>query len=390
MNKDHVNRRHNRLLGWAAVLGALLLFPPDLMAQKEKTTGSSSSRSSSGSSASPAPSRSVSPSRSSGSRSSGSSTRSAPSRSSSVSRSKSAPSPSKAQSSANRALKSQVKASPKSPARTPVDSDNPSRGYDSGGAYEGQYDPNYRGRSDSRHRYGHGGYYGGYYGYPYYGRYGYYGYRYPYYFYGPYGYFFYPYGGVYSGGRSARYGNVLGALDLNVRPKKAEVFLDGNPIGAVDRYDGFPSYLWLEPGTYTVAFYLEGHQTVTRRYTLYPGVVIDVKERLPPGVAERPEPPLMEAVPQPGGSTAEGAPPPTGDAGVGRLQLSILPGDTAVYLDGHFLGTGDELSQLSAGLIVEPGDHVLELVRPGYVTEEVPISVPAGDRIEVDLSLRPR
>ena len=39
---------------------------------------------------------------------------------------------------------------------------------------------------------------------------------------------------------------------------------------------------------------------------------------------------------------------------------------------------------------LEPGDHVLELVRPGYVTEEVPISVPAGERIEVDLTLRQR
>ena len=111
------------------------------------------------------------------------------------------------------------------------------------------------------------------------------------------------------------------------------------------------------------------------------------------GAAVQPEPPELDDFSYGQKPTGEPAAVPEG-LGVGeergRLQLSIRPGDTAVYLDGHFLGTGEELSQLSAGLVVEPGEHVLELVRPGYVTEEVPITVPAGERIDVDLTLRQR
>ena len=191
----------------------------------------------------------------------------------------------------------------------------------------------------------------------------------------------------------------MGGLDLNVKPKKAEVFIDGTPVGPVDRYDGFPGYLWLEPGSYELAFYLEGYETLTRRYSIYPGVVVDVKERLAPGAAVPPEPPELDEFSwddsAPSAPPVAGEPPATGEElgggeGVGRLQLSIRPGDTAVYLDGQFLGTGEELSQLSAGLVVEPGEHVLELVRPGYATEQVPIKVPAGERIDVDLTLRQR
>ncbi len=230
--------------------------------------------------------------------------------------------------------------------------------------------------------------------YPYYpGRY--WGYSsYPYYFYGPYGYFYHPYSYSYGYGHGSgyrkgpRYGDEMGGLDLNVKPRKAEVYIDGTPVGPVDRYDGFPSYLWLEPGSYELAFYLEGYETLTRQYSIYPGVVVDVKERLAAGAAVEPEAPELDELSFEEGETGEES--PDVGLGVGRVQLSILPGDTAVYLDGHFLGTGEELSQLSAGLIVEPGDHVLELVRPGYVTEQVPISVPVDERIEVDLTLRQR
>lgn len=252
--------------------------------------------------------------------------------------------------------------------------------------------------SSSGSRYGRGGhgYYGhGYYGHGYYGHghyYPYYRHRFSYYpyFYGPYGRH-YPY-------RSYR--EETGALDLNVKPKKTRVYIDGTPIGPVDRYDGFPSYLWLEAGTYELSFYLEGHETLHRTYTVYPGVIVDVDERMQTGVAVEPEPPAP-AADRPGESRygsygesrdVEVAPRdrPTNDDAVGRLQLRVEPGDAAVYLDGHFLGTGEELSQLSAGLVVEPGRHVLELVRPGYQSREVPITIAVGKRLELDFELERR
>lgn len=46
----------------------------------------------------------------------------------------------------------------------------------------------------------------------------------------------------------------------------------------------------------------------------------------------------------------------------GRLSLDIGPADATVYLDDRFVGTGEDLAR---GLLIEPGAHVLEVMRPG-------------------------
>jgi hypothetical protein len=79
------------------------------------------------------------------------------------------------------------------------------------------------------------------------------------------------------------------------------------------------------------------------------------------------------------------APSARGD--VGRLYLSVEPSDASVYLDGVFIGIARELSQLSAGLVVPPGEHVLQVVRPGYEDESRDFSVDTGESVEVDLEL---
>ena len=136
------------------------------------------------------------------------------------------------------------------------------------------------GHSRYGHYSGHGFY--GHHGFGHHGYYGSYAYSYtPRYFYGPEGN---PY-------RVAGNAAGLGALDLNVRPKRAQVYLNGNYIGNAGRFDGRPDYLWLKDGTYELALYLEGHATVVREITVQPGAVLDVEFRLPPGSATRPEQP---------------------------------------------------------------------------------------------------
>ena len=154
--------------------------------------------------------------------------------------------------------------------------------------------------ADARYYRGHHGYHGyrsshyghhyGHYGYRS-GHHGYYGYGYrnrPYY--GHYGSYS-PYNGPTSGvdGDVARQSG-LGALDLNVRPKKqVEVYVDGQYVGVTGNFDGYPGYLWLEEGTHQLVFYSDGYNTVAREYTIHPGVVIDVSFRLAPGKSVRPE-----------------------------------------------------------------------------------------------------
>ena len=225
---------------------------------------------------------------------------------------------------------------------------------------------------------------------------------------------------------NAAYGGSYGALDTDLSPERAEVWVDGKKVGLADDFDGFPNFLWLEKGTYDVAFYLPGHVTLARQYTIYPGMVIDVEDRLEPGEATHPldigpktherrdarlrddedrreylerqqgmvpqEEPELEGEgevearpePQPAPDQAESL---DARAEPGRLALDIQPDDASVYLDGRFLGTGRELASLRAGLIVDPGTHMIEVVRPGREAATRHVQIVSGRETRIEVSL---
>lgn len=227
---------------------------------------------------------------------------------------------------------------------------------------------------------------------------------------------------------------VAGALDLDVEPETVEVYVDGQRVGTADDFDGFPSYLWLEKGTYDVVFYQEGYVTLARQYSVYPGYVIDVEDQLQSGESVRPEdlvsrsterrdarlrrdaerqaeadsraddsvqPPLDDdwRSRRPGSRTthqpnvlpsvAEPAPPPVDRRGkatdAGRVTLRVEPADASIYLDGRFVGTGAELA--AAALTVEEGEHLLQAVRPGRASQQLRFEIEDGEAIELELDL---
>lgn len=255
--------------------------------------------------------------------------------------------------------------------------------------------------------YGRGSFY---FGIPYYGGWYHYGYPGDYYYRRPYVVPAHP-----------RYDSRPGALDLDVSPERAEIFIDGERVGTADDFDGFPGYLWLESGTYDVVIYRDGFRTIARQITVRPGEILDIEDDMTPGEAQRPEELFATSterrddrlerdreraeraaveerwadergyVPEidrryPGdddeSDEAEGLP-----SGVARIHFAIVPPDAAVYLDGHFVGTGEEISRLSAGLIVEPGTHTVEISRPGYRDEVREIEAEADDEVEIELEL---
>jgi hypothetical protein len=55
----------------------------------------------------------------------------------------------------------------------------------------------------------------------------------------------------------------------------------------------------------------------------------------------------------------------------------------------HFVGTGEELSALSRGLQVPPGQHTITVSRQGMTTEEFTVVVGPGKSETVNVSLRP-
>jgi PEGA domain len=293
---------------------------------------------------------------------------------------------------------------------------------------------------------GHGGgyYHGGhgYYGHGYYGH-GYYPYYYPYYGWGwpnfsfywgypyydgyPYGYGYYgPYDGNgdgypdgggygYDGGYNG--GGPMGALDLDVSPGNTHVFVNGQDLGEVDKYDGWPGYLWLPRGTYDIAFYLDGFKTIARQITIYPGNVIDIDDRMEQGPSTRPEDLISKSHERRDARLqyeqqrseqidrqqayeddqqqdwhnrvrqdhhGQGN-VPAGSRG--HLRLSVEPNDASVYLDGQFVGTGTDLSMLRGGLAVGPGAHHLAVVRPGHKAAEKDFTVQSGEEVQLDIAL---
>lgn len=202
-------------------------------------------------------------------------------------------------------------------------------------------------------------------------------------------------------------GGGTGALDLDVSPENAQIFVDGEFVGRADDYDGFPTFLWLASGTYDVGIFHEGYETIVRQYTIRPGAMIDVEDHMRPGNAIPPDELMTpkstqvrdariqrnveqsaevdraEAAAQDYDDEDRGG----SDQQVGRLLLALWPPDAAIYLDGHFLGTAEEIGRLSAGLVVEPGEHQLEVVRPGYGTIRRTVDVSAGDKTEVKFEL---
>ena len=288
-------------------------------------------------------------------------------------------------------------------------------GGSSGGHYNG-----YRGHSGGHRGYygGYRGYYGGYRGY--YGGYGYYGYP------GSYGLGWYGAPYAYGGwGYTSVYpavGATHGALDLDVSPESAQVYVNGDLVGTADDFDGFPDFLWLEKGTYDVVIFSPGFQTVSRQYSVYGGLVIDVNDSMVPGQETLPQDLVSKSTvnreerlrrdreneaqarayeeAQAGRYESSGTGAPDGDERVaagpdsldargepGSLRLEIEPDDASVYLDGRFLGTGRELARLRAGLIVDPGEHRLEVVRPGRESEEQTFSVRAGEEVRLEIEL---
>jgi hypothetical protein len=291
--------------------------------------------------------------------------------------------------------------------------------------------------------YGHGGYYGGYYGHGgYYGRY----YYDPFWSWGwsPFwwgAYFGYDYGQPYYYPGDRRYGrdSYMGALDLDVSPGRTQVYIDGRYAGIVDSYDGFPQYLWLDRGTYDVVFYLDGYRTIARQITVRPGTVIDIDDSMERGESVRPEDlatktherrdtrirdeeERREDIARHGddnwrdrvqrrhdsdmdddsrhGSNRDydrddddddededGRAADQPRNGAAQLHLDVTPSDASIYLDGHFVGTGRDVSRNA--LRLTPGEHHLSIVRPGRKPEERDITVEQGGDVSLDIDLAP-
>jgi hypothetical protein len=265
------------------------------------------------------------------------------------------------------------------------------------------------------HGHGHGGgavvvVGGGYYG-PAFGLQ--YGYPYPYpYPVHPYGYGYGPY-------------DPDASVKLEVKPKNAEVYVDGFYAGVVDDFDGSFQRLHVEPGEHEIELWLQGFKTVRQKVYLTPNKTFKVKyqmEQLAAGQSPEPKPqpvppppdgndPRMQPPPQrqqpmgPGPSTRRMPPPAPGDprgqedprvqpnprggqgnGAYGTLAIKVQPGDAEIAIDGEsWRGPGGQ-----DRLIVEvaEGSHTVEIRKAGFRTYVTQVDVHRGQTTPLNVSLR--
>ncbi|HUL78481.1 MAG TPA: PEGA domain-containing protein [Vicinamibacteria bacterium] len=230
------------------------------------------------------------------------------------------------------------------------------------------------GLSPSAEAHGHGFhgavYVGGFYGWgPYWGGWG------PWWgwggaYWGPY----YPEGGVSLGAAMAA---GFGAIDLDVKPNRAEVWADGKYVAEARDLDGNPSYLWLKQGPHHLVVYHGGYKRFEEDVEVHVGMTTNLKVRLEKGESE---PPRRVSPPE---ARAEAAGHEEVRHEPGELRLRILPDDASVYVDDEFRGPAQEVK----GLRLEPGKHRVEVARPGFRTVEREVEVEAGHPVDLEVLL---
>jgi len=294
------------------------------------------------------------------------------------------------------------------------------------------------------------GYYYPYYTWAYYPfwSWGYYpGYYWPYYspYYSPYYYGYYPnYYGNYGYGGYYGYGEVR----LEVKPKEAKVYVDGGYVGTVDDFDGWWQRLELPAGPHRLVIREQGFAPYAQTIRIYPGqdfkikyqmeagqdVISDKDMRLNPDEYGRrdnyyrdrrydnrdryqprgdyqqgdndrdqyqPDNSGNDRGYQPGdnnrgddrgyqqGDNDRGSYSQPGDRDSNRqtLVLQVEPRDATVYIDGNYYGTADVNESGELSILLAPGKHRVEVVRPGFesYSKEVTVSGDKNSRLDIRL-----
>ena len=290
-------------------------------------------------------------------------------------------------------------------------------------------------------------YFGVGYGYPYFG----FGWGYPYYgYYGnpyfsaAYGYPYGPYPSAYPYPAYGYYG--WSSARIEVKPREAQVYIDGNYVGIVDQFDGVFQRLDVPPGEHDLTLYMPGYHSYTERTLFRPGEGYHYKtdlQPLPPGTPDDPKPQPQrrtngngpDQYQQPGygpypnqpgygpdpnqpgygrnpnqpgyGNDPYGQPPPpprepapygrtqpppdrggeTGMAtgGLATLSLRVQPADAIVQIDGERWDSPEGGSRVIVQLA--PGQHHIEVRKDGFRPYSTTITIRPGEPQSLNISL---
>lgn len=232
-------------------------------------------------------------------------------------------------------------------------------------------------------------------------------------------YWGYPYYHYWGGG----YYDNSAELRIEVKPKEAQVYVDGYYAGIVDDFNGVFQRLHVRPGNHELALYLSGYRTVTQDLHLGVGQDLKIKFNMVPlGPGEPNQPPPQPTAPptvqqgygnEPGAPNTAAeprrqvvprrairpepaepgvAPPPENPAeqgqGYGSLVVRVQPAGADIVIDGE-RWQGPEGSERLVVQVAE-GSHRIEVRKEGYAPFSTTVRVRSGETVPVNVSLPPR
>jgi hypothetical protein len=182
-----------------------------------------------------------------------------------------------------------------------------------------------------------------------------------------------------------------GSIRVLVDPSDARVYVDGYYAGVVDNFDGLFQRLNVSPGKHEITLRLEGYKTHHVKVYVAPESTLKLHYQMDKGSGDTFED-LAGDVPEREVQRSR----PYDDARLGArdggreenppgnvLRLIVRPADASVYVDGEFRGSGAQ----AGSLVLTPGRHRIEVVRPGYRTQdrEVEVGPQASTELTVEL-----
>ena len=257
---------------------------------------------------------------------------------------------------------------------------------------------------------------------PYYYRPYYYGYGPLFYngFYSPFYAGWYPFYGQYY--PRYYYGGNWASARLEIKPRDAQVYVDGYLVGMVDQFDGVFQRLDLPTGEHEIEVYMRGYRTYRQRTLFRPGESYHFKailEPLPAGAPDEPQPQASANRPDPYTTPRDPRdpyvrdpydpnrpPPPPGDRGrttplpdrpgdrrapesnnFGTLNIRVQPGDAVVVIDGEKWDSPEGGSRLIVQL--SGGSHRVEVRKDGFKPYTATIQIRPGETQTLNISLPP-
>ena len=168
---------------------------------------------------------------------------------------------------------------------------------------------------------------------------------------------------------------ATGSIDINVRPGRAKVFVNGQYVGLADDFDGNPTYLVLDVGEHRIMLSMEGFKPLEFDVQVEPARVVTLDVDMTP--ADAMEAAAAAPAPVPASAPGAGTPPPVAPAATepvykletantGNLTFDVTPKDAAVYINGTYYGTSADFSRNGNAILLQKGSYRIEIVRPGF------------------------